>query len=95
MRTRATLVRSTKPYGLSLGTAAGAAGGGSAVFSRPFRVAARRVPMDSGGVNELFPLPAREPLSDGAMLLRGFARDEVSQLLADLATITEIGRAHV
>ena len=44
--------------------------------------------MDSGGVNELFPLPAREPLSDGAMLLRGFARDEVSQLLADLATIT-------
>ena len=39
-------------------------------------------------MTELFPLPAREPLSDGALLLRGFARDEAPDLLADLATIT-------
>lgn len=44
--------------------------------------------MDSGGVNELFPLPAREILSDGTVLLRGLARDTARVLIDDLATIT-------
>ena len=44
--------------------------------------------MDSGDVNELFPLPARETLSEGAVLLRGFARDDAPRLIADLAAIT-------
>jgi DNA oxidative demethylase len=37
---------------------------------------------------ELFDLPDRESLSEGAVLLRGFARDEVPRLLADLDAIT-------
>jgi alkylated DNA repair protein (DNA oxidative demethylase) len=84
MRTRATLVRSTDPYGLSLGTAAGVAGGGSAHF----RVEVPADPHDTGGMHaELFALPKRETLSDGATLLRGFARDDVPQLLADIEII--------
>mgnify|MGYP003351117559 CR=1 FL=1 len=61
----------------------GDAGGGSAVF----RVDQRRVQMDSGDVDELFPFPARETLSEGAVLLRGFARDDAPRLIADLAVI--------
>lgn len=39
-------------------------------------------------MNEFFPLPCREILSDGAFLLRGFANDDAPQLLADLKAIT-------
>jgi alkylated DNA repair protein (DNA oxidative demethylase) len=37
---------------------------------------------------ELFVLPDRETLSEGAVLLRGFAGNEVARLLADLEAIT-------
>jgi len=85
MPTRVTLVRSTEPYGLSLGTAAGVAGGGPAHF----RVEVPADPHDTGGMHaELFALPEREILSDGATLLRGFARDDIPQLLADIEIIS-------
>jgi len=45
--------------------------------------------VDSDGVTaELFPLPSREALSEGAVLLRGFASHDAPQLIADLAAIT-------
>lgn len=87
MRTRVTLVRSTDPYGLSLGTAAGAAGGGSAHF----RVDTRLAPHDTAGMDAgLFTLPDREILSDGAVLLRGFAGDVAKRLLDDLDSLTAV-----
>jgi DNA oxidative demethylase len=49
----------------------------------------RRRRNDSGGVNtNLFPLPVREPLTDGAVLLRGFAGPDTPRLLADIQAIT-------
>ena len=52
-----------------------------------FRVAAPRGRRDSGGVHDLFTLPAREALAEGAVLLRGFAAAEAPQLLADLERV--------
>ena len=39
---------------------------------------------------ELFALPDRETLSEGAVLLRGFAKDVAGRILADLGSITAI-----
>lgn len=41
-------------------------------------------------MNDLFPLPAREALAEGAVLLRGFAAAEAPQLLADLERLIAV-----